>query len=67
MADFKFTRELVAGDVVKALNGSEVEIISIHSIIQDPTIFAISYFDRTTATDEFTYQHGNVRSEMVGA
>ena len=67
MTKFKYTRELAAGDVVKALNGSVVEIISIHSITEDPTLFAISYFDRTTETDEFVYEHGNVRNELVGA
>lgn len=67
MPKFKYTRELTVGDVVKALNGSVVEIISIHSITEDPRLFAISYFDRTTQTTEFTYEHGNVRNELAGA
>jgi len=63
----KYTRELIAGDVVKAIDGSIVEIVAVHSIKEDPRLFAISYFNRTTQTDEFDYQHGAVKCEMVGA
>jgi hypothetical protein len=63
----KYTRELVAGDVIRHIDGSIAEIISIHPIKEDTRLFAISYFNRSTQTDEFDYQHGAVACEMVVA
>lgn len=63
----KYTRELVAGDVIKHIDGSIAEIIAIHSIKEDPRLFAISYFNRNTQENEFDYQHGGVKCELVVA
>ena len=63
----KYTRELQAGDVIKHLDGSIVEILTIHPITEDPRLFAITYFNRNTQEKEFDYQHGAVACEMVGA
>ena len=63
----KYTRELQAGDVIKHLDGSIVQILHIHPIKEDTRLFAITYFNRNTQTEEFDYQHGAVACEMVGA
>ena len=63
----KYTRELQAGDVMKHIDGSIVEILHIHPIKEDTRLFAITYFNRNTQTEEFDYQHGAVACEMVGA
>ena len=63
----KYTRELQAGDVIKHLDGSIVDILHIHPIKEDTRLFAITYFNRNTQTEEFDYQHGAVACEMVGA
>jgi len=63
----KYTRELQAGDVIKHIDGSIVEILTIHPITEDPRLFAITYFNRNTQEKEFDYQHGAVACEMVGA
>jgi hypothetical protein len=63
----KFTRELVAGDLIKHIDGSVAEILFIHPIKEDPRLFAITYFNRNTKTEEFDYQHGGIKCEMVVA
>jgi hypothetical protein len=67
MSATKFIRELVAGDSIWDTNGSILDIIAIHSIKEDSTIFAISFFNQESQENVFNYLHGNIKVELVGA
>jgi hypothetical protein len=67
MSATKFICELVAGDSIWDTNGSILDIIAIHSIKEDSTIFAISFFNQESQENVFNYLHGNIKVELVGA
>jgi hypothetical protein len=64
---FKYIREVIAGDVIKLEDGSIAEVKFIHPIKEDARLFAISYFNQTKQVEEFDYQHGAIKCEIVDA
>lgn len=63
----KTTKELIAGDVVKHIDGSTIEIRYIHPTTFDPTIFAVTFFNQTTQVEDFEYENANASFQIVNA
>lgn len=63
----KYTRQLIAGDVIKLIDGSIAEVTKVEVVESDKRLFVVWVYNRNTKQNDCDYQHGGVECELVGA